>query len=354
MTTLHMIGLPHTKISNEYSHCAFTGKVLRFSKMMKPYGYDIVEYSPEGSESEAQIKVPIISDDEFITLTKLAQEEFPGSVANMGSTLYKKYVQSVEILMRGNVRKGDIICHPFGPPHHNLISLFPEAYHVETGIGYNNPWAPYRVYESYAWWHLHQGKEGRYGHNYEFVIPNYYDLDEWTVKQERGQYLLYFGRLQDDKGMGVIREIAKHVNMKVILCGKGDPSPWLDESIPNLVYKPPISGLARDTLLGNAYAMLMPTIYTEPFGGAGVEGMLCGTPLIASDHGAFSETIENPGFRCKTLKQWLAAIECAGDVDRKAIANRARFKYSLQTVGAQYRNAFNQITELGGKGWYTL
>jgi hypothetical protein len=27
--------------------------------------------------------------------------------------------------------------------------------------------------------HYHQGKEGRNGKNYEWVVPNYYDLDDW-------------------------------------------------------------------------------------------------------------------------------------------------------------------------------
>jgi glycosyltransferase involved in cell wall biosynthesis len=47
----------------------------------------------------------------------------------------------------------------------------------------------------------------------------------------------------------------------------------------------------------------MPRCYIEPFGGSGVEVLLCGTPLIAVDYGAFTETIIDGvnGFRCHTL-----------------------------------------------------
>jgi glycosyltransferase involved in cell wall biosynthesis len=354
MTKLHMIGLPHTKVSNEYSHCAFTGKIFRFPKMMQPLGYRVIEYSPEGSESEAKTKVPVLSNEEFITLTKLYQEELPGTVARMDSTLFKIYNEKLVEKMRPHVKKHDIICHPFGFATKHLFGAFPEAYHVETGIGYNDSWAPFRIFESYSWWHYHQGKERRYGHNYEFVIPNYYDVSEWTVQPEQGKYLLYFGRIQADKGLDVVKEIAKQTGMKTIICGKGDPTPYLDKAIPNLIYEPPISGLARDALLGNAYAMLMPTIYTEPFGGAGVEGMLCGTPLIASDHGAFSETVTDPRLRCKTLKDWLKAIKIVENCNRQAIALKARAKYNLGTVSDMYDTAFKQILELQDKGWYTL
>jgi len=41
---LMLKGLFHTCVTSKYSHCAFTGKVLRFSKMMKMYGYHVIEY----------------------------------------------------------------------------------------------------------------------------------------------------------------------------------------------------------------------------------------------------------------------------------------------------------------------
>jgi glycosyltransferase involved in cell wall biosynthesis len=183
-----------------------------------------------------------------------------------------------------------------------------------------------------------------------------YDIDEWDVKRNHGEYLLYFGRIVECKGLYTVKEIAKHVDMPVIMCGAGDPTPFLDESIPNLSYRPPVTGKDRSDLLGNAYAMLMPTAYTEPFGGAGVEGMLCGTPLLASDFGAFSETVEHGfnGFRCKTLGDWLHAFSEVGRLHRVSIAEDAREKYSLENVGAQMDRIFRQIQLLDDKGWYSL
>ena len=51
-TTIHLPGLFHTVISKEYSHCAFSQKVLRFSKMMRMYGWHIIEYSNGVSERQ--------------------------------------------------------------------------------------------------------------------------------------------------------------------------------------------------------------------------------------------------------------------------------------------------------------
>ena len=60
------------------------------------------------------------------------------------------------------------------------------------------------------------------------------------------------------------------------------------------------------------------------------------------------------GFRCKTLQEWLEAIDQVSTLDRKAIAARARAIYSLEACGALYDKAFQQISQLYDKGWYTL
>ena len=100
----------------------------------------------------------------------------------------------------------------------------------------------------------------------------------------------------------------------------------------------------------------MPTLFIEPFGGSGVEGMLCGTPLLASDYGAFTETVipDVTGYRCKTLWDWLDAIENVSKLDRKEIARIARSRYSLEACGKMYDKAFTQMHQLHAEGWYTL
>jgi glycosyltransferase involved in cell wall biosynthesis len=232
--------------------------------------------------------------------------------------------------------------------------MLPQAHHVEIGIGYPDCFFPLRIYETYQWWAWHQGKEGKPGNAYQWVCPMGYNLDEWEPNYDYGKYLLYFGRVIECKGLQVVKEIAKRVDMPVIMCGSGDPELFLDPEIPNLIYKEPVTGLARSELLRNAYAMLMPTVYTEPFGGAGVEGQLCGTPLLASDFGAFSETVEHnhTGFRCKTLGDWLDAVANVKELDREYIANSTRMKYSLAAVGDQMDRIFRQIETLSTDGWY--
>ena len=359
MSRLHLLGLFHTIPTPEFSHCAFTGRVIRFGKMMLPFGHEVIEYSNEGSHAQSSEHVVMLTQEEFEPLQAKMKATPPHGEASTDSDIYRVFCTKLNPELAKRVRPGDIVCHPFGHTHGYLDQMLPYAKHVEIGIGYPTCHFNFRIYETYQWWSWHQGKEQNAGNAYQWVCPMMYDLDEWEPQYEQGKYLLYFGRVVEIKGLQIVKEIARRVDMPVKIVGGSDPD-WLKEfskdAPPNMEFLPPVTGTARSELLGNAYAMLMPTLYTEPFGGAGVEGMLCGTPLLGSDFGAFSETIQHGfnGFRCKTLGDWLQAIRKVGDLDRRAIAETARAKYSLETVGRQMDKIFRQIEGLNGEGWYSL
>lgn len=352
---LHLVGIFHTQHNHEYSHCAFTGKALRFPKMMQRYGYEVIEYSNEGSESTANEHVQMLSLDEFNSCYgERKKTDFHGNDATVGSAGHQKFEERLIVEMRKRLEPSDIICHPFGHAHQILMDKFPNNKHVETGIGYPTLMPnSFRIFESYAWMHYHQGKENRQGRNYEWVVPNYFDIEEWEPSVEPGKYLAFLGRICSAKGMDTVLEIAKYSPWPIVIHGQGDPSPW---SHPNIHYEGPITGKKRSDFLRNARAALMPTNFTEPFGGSGVEAMLCGTPLIAVDYGAFTETIAHgiTGFRCHTLQEWLDAIIDVDRLDRNVIALSSRNRYSLDECGRQYDHIFQALDNLSRKGWYEL
>jgi len=353
--TLHLIGIFHTISSRQYSHCAFTGKVLRFPKMMRPFGYSVIEYSNGESESCADEHVMILSAAELQDMTGVrARENFHGDLATVGTPWHTEFDKRVLVQLERRVKPRDIICHPFGHAHGSVLEKFRDNIHVETGIGYPTTMpGTIKIFESYAWRHFHCGKDGRQGSNYEYVIPNYFDLNDWEPNYAPGDYIAFLGRIDACKGLDTILEIAKYSERKILLCGQGDHTRWAH---PNIEYLGPIHGRQRGVFLRNAVCSIMPTNFIEPFGGSGVEGLLCGTPLVATDYGAFTETVQHGvnGFRCKSLQDWLEALDVVHTLDRQQIALAARARYSLGACGALYHKAFQQMTTLYDKGWYTL
>ncbi len=113
-------------------------------------------------------------------------------------------------------------------------------------------------------------------------------------------------------------------------------------------------GQEKVEVMRRARCKLMPTNYIEPFGFSGIEAQLCGVPLISTSFGAFQETIIEgvTGYRCHTLADWVAAIQLSWSLDRRAIAELARSRYSKEAVGRQYDWIFQQLADLSGRGWY--
>lgn len=357
---LHLLGLPHTVTSEEYSHCAFTGKVLRFAAMMKGMGYHITHYGVEGAETEADEHVRVMYRDDQLKLmghdgkdkTRFYQED-----ARTDSLLYMAYNKLLRERLMDRVTQTDLVLCPFGHAHHDALKNLPFII-VESGIGYDTLYqnAHFRVFESSAWLHYHQGKAGRWGKNYEWVIPNYYDPKDWTVKMfpDSDAPVVFMGRLEDVKGLRTVVEVAKHrPDINFVICGQGDPRDYL--SLKNVHYEPPKVGRERSEFLGNARAVIMPSVFTEPFGGVAVEAQMCGTPAITTTYGAFLETVEDEmtGFRCHTLGDFLAAIDRAPELDRLMIAHRARTMYGYDRVKKMYDRAFKQIQDLRDTGWYS-
>lgn len=270
LPTLHMITLFHTIPNLDYTHCAFTQKCVRFGRMMTQLGWTVIEYHNGESISEATEHVQILTADELHELTTASKnpKAFHGADAVIGTPCWTKFNERLIPAVVARAKKYDIICWPFGACHPDLMAAVPYTFSLESGVGYPESSMNYRIFETNAWMHFHLAKYGHInaGKNYWFVVPNYYDLRDWDIQlKPTADYILFFGRITELKGINVVCEIARNTKRSVIIVGAGDPEPYL-QSCPQLKYLPPVNGRARSALLGNAYCMLMPTLFVEPFG----------------------------------------------------------------------------------------
>lgn len=372
---LHMPAIPHTITRIEYSHCAFTGKVLRFSPMMRSRDFEVYHYGVETSESGATKDIQIFSLDEWKELRiasykqlhpEMSDEDvrkklsdptaFVGDLANYDTQLYIEFNRRFREQLQKNYRSTttDIVCLPLYP-YRAIEGL--QVVAVESGIGYPNSAMDYRIFESYAW--MHVNLERNWGKNYWFVVPNYFDSRDWPLSlTPKVDTVGFLGRIYDGKGCGEIVEVAKRMpHIRFVLCGQGNPAPYLVS--PNIFYKPPIHGNERAEYMGSLVALFAPTGFVEPFCGVAVEAQLCGTPVITKDYGAQTETVENfkTGLRCHTLADYQYGIEMAvrGEFDRKYISERAIRLYDMFNVARQYEYVFKTIMDVhnGKNGWYS-
>ena len=148
--TLHLIAPFHTIPNHDYDHCAFTGKALRFSKMMKEFDYHIIEYSNGESISSADEKIQILTKDEVINFVG-EPTSLNALHGRMETPIYTEFHKRLKEKIVQHVKPNDIILHPYGHSHSELLELIPYAFHVESGIGYvGREFGAIRIFDSYT------------------------------------------------------------------------------------------------------------------------------------------------------------------------------------------------------------
>lgn len=359
MTRIHIVSLPHTLLTRDYDWCAYTAKVRRFVGMLHDAGHEAIVYGPdvydEALDKQASAYHVVVTEAD--RMEWFGQPEWPRNhVFDRWETddpCWKISSLRAAAIIRENWQHGDVVGIIGGLCQNHVIKALADLNPLvcEWGIGYSGliP-GSHRVYESYAWMHhlagYYHDDEARH---FDAVIPNCFDPNDFAFSDTAGDYLLYMGRPNPRKGLPIIAEIARHTDLPVLIAGQpGDP-------VPGTEYVGLVTGETKADLLAGARALLTPTTYLEPFGGVAVEAMMSGTPVISTDYGAFTETVIPgiTGFRCRMLKEFLAATELCADLDRQVVADTAIERYSTETGSQLYGEYLNRLSSLYGEGWYT-
>lgn len=358
---MHLVCLPHTRVTREFATCAYTQKAFRFSKMMAARGFEVVLYAPEGSDDTHCEVVETLSEMERVAI-------FGADDANRlpAWPTDAEFALSNDRALRAikdRWQDGDVVLLSSGYSMRELAAELPFC--VEPFVGYEGIVTPYCAFESNAWRHFLYGKRGiNDGRWFDTVIPNYFDVEDFPVTAEGGEgdYLLFIGRLIERKGPHIALEIAKAADMRLLIAGPGAldsgdgfvQCPW-GRLEGDLEYVGPVGIEGRCELMSGARATLVPTTYIEPFGGVAVESMLCGTPAITSPWGAFSETVEDglTGYRFATLGEAEQAVYSAESISRERVRSRAVERFSLEAVGREFEDWLCRLDSLWRDGWYT-
>jgi glycosyltransferase involved in cell wall biosynthesis len=366
---LHIVGLPHTQTTKEHNACAFTELIYNFIKMMSPL-YECIHYGVEGSEPLCE-NIDIISTKEqkewgcYNEPNKLYKVDWSGK-ANYWSELNKRAAFKIN---KNSSKNHDLVCLIAGSMNAPLITqLNSSVLPVEYAIGYNGTTTNYRVFPSYAHMHKIWGAEGGFDPNgkfYDTVIPHFLDKDDFVFNPNKQDYFVYLGRLIQRKGIHIAIETCKSIGAKLVIAGSGcvdfrNNTLTCEDNqtyhYDNMEYVGFADLKLRKQLFSEAKAVFMPTTYIEPFGLVAVEAQMSGTPVITTDWGAFPETVEQgkTGYRCRTLKEFVAAASSIESLDNNYIYQRAINNYSLEAVAPRYNNYFQSLHDLWDKGWYTI
>jgi glycosyltransferase involved in cell wall biosynthesis len=180
------------------------------------------------------------------------------------------------------------------------------------------------------------------------------DLSKYQLREKKGQYLSFIGRIAPIKGTHIAIDVAKRTGIPLKIAGEIQPmyrdyfeakiKPHLDGRLVEYVGLADLA--AKNELLGNSLAMLFPILWNEPFGLVMVEAMACGTPVLALRGGSVPEIVRDgiSGYVCRSVSQ-LAKRAMDLHIEADVIRQYVEENFSLQRMVARYQELYKDATD---------
>jgi glycosyltransferase involved in cell wall biosynthesis len=131
------------------------------------------------------------------------------------------------------------------------------------------------------------------------VVFNPIDMDAIkTGKTESGK-ILFIGNVTHRKGIGILTEAVKDLDVKLHIVGDGYLLYKIDGK--NIIKHGKLNYEETKSHLATSEMLLVPSLWPEPFGRVAVEGMAAGTPTIVSPYGALPEVVKDAGLIIKEV-----------------------------------------------------
>ncbi len=187
--------------------------------------------------------------------------------------------------------------------------------------------------------------------DYTATVYNGIDSKDFTFNSNPKDYLLFFGRIHPDKGTWESIQIAKKAKKKLIISGLIQDEAYFEEKIKpfvndkDIVYVGNSGPKERDRLLGEAFTLLHPISFDEPFGLSVAEAMFCGTPVVAFNRGSMPELIDHTktGFLVNNVEEAVESLNKIDSINRKHCRQWALSKFSLEKMVEGYLDVYKQI-----------
>ncbi|TFE70074.1 glycosyl transferase [Methylacidiphilum sp. Yel] len=178
-------------------------------------------------------------------------------------------------------------------------------------------------------------------------------VDLYPFYPEKGNYLAFVGRISPEKGIERAIEIAKRVGMDLKIAAKVDEvdKQYFLEVVLPLFKKAPVEFIGeigeeeKKVFLANAYALLFPVNWPEPFGLVMIEAMACGTPVIGWRNGSVPEIVVDgqTGYIIHSVDEGVKKIMDIDRIDRKECRKHVLNHFTARKMAQSYLSIYNNL-----------
>jgi glycosyltransferase involved in cell wall biosynthesis len=198
--------------------------------------------------------------------------------------------------------------------------------------------------------------------NWLATVPHGLPIAHYSfTARPTGDYLAFLGRISPEKGCADAIRLATQSGVPLRLAAKVDSvdmvyfktviEPLLDHPLIEFVGE--IGDAQKSEFLGNARALLFPIRWPEPFGLVMIESMACGTPVIAYNHGAVPEVIEQgvSGLIANSEDQAMSAIARVDQLDRYAVRRAFERRFTASRMARAYVDVYASLMRSERRVW---
>jgi glycosyltransferase involved in cell wall biosynthesis len=189
--------------------------------------------------------------------------------------------------------------------------------------------------------------------NWQATVYHGLPGDLYRFRPDAGSYLAFLGRISPEKRVDRAINIANQVGMPLKIAAKVDrvDQDYFDSAIAPLLHNSliefvgEISDDEKDEFLGNAYALLFPIDWPEPFGLVMIEAMACGTPVVAYRGGAVPELVEpgHTGFVVESIAEAVEAVRKVAQLSRKRCRDVFEQRFTAKRMAHDYVQHFERL-----------
>jgi glycosyltransferase involved in cell wall biosynthesis len=190
------------------------------------------------------------------------------------------------------------------------------------------------------------------GHPNLRVIPHGLELENYPFQAGKEDFLLFLGRIYADKGLHTAVRLARETGVRLLIAGpvfepdqpyfEQEIRPYLDGA--RIRHLGPVDFAAKVDLLKRAKALIFPLEVDEAFGLAMLEGLACGTPVLAYRRGAVTEVVAHgvTGFVVSSYDDLRQALRQLRDLDPQVCRDHVHRHFSATRMTAAYLALYGQ------------
>ena len=187
-------------------------------------------------------------------------------------------------------------------------------------------------------------------------IPNFFEIDalKFNPAVAPDAPLCFLSRVESIKGAHWAIEIARRTGRRLVIAGNHADSgaegeywrtqvePWIGRD--GIEYVGAVDDVAKNRVLGEAAAMVVPIQWDEPFGIVFAESLACGTPVISCPRGSLPEIVRQgiDGFLVRSIEEGCDAVARLPGIDRAGCRRRAELQYAPDVVVARYVDLYER------------